>query len=317
MADMDAIMAIAAQHGLLVIEDAAQAHGADWQGQGAGSMGAIGCFSFYPGKNLGAYGEGGGTVTNDPALAERMRMLRDWGQEERYNHAEHGFNYRMDGIQGAILSVKLRASDALDGAPRARSQPSTTRCSPSYRCSCPQSPRPWNTSTTSMRFAIRTAIGSRAGLDGSRRGDGHALPVRCICSQPMPTSAMAQASFPVAEALAAEFLSLPIFPELTREQQVTSPARCVPSSPCLDDQPCRVKPATLSTRGHACRHHMPCHRRSRLHRLAYRRPAAGRRRGGGIVSSTTWSAGGATTSPRASPAAVYALIEGDIRDPPA
>ncbi len=78
------------------------------RGASAGTMGAIGCFSFYPGKNLGACGEGGGAVTSDPALAARMRKLRDWGQEGRYNHVEHAFNYRMDGIQGAILSVKLK-----------------------------------------------------------------------------------------------------------------------------------------------------------------------------------------------------------------
>ncbi len=107
MADMDAIVAIARRHGLYVVEDAAQAHGAVWRGRGAGTIGDIGCFSFYPGKNLGACGEGGGAVTSNPDLAARMRRLRDWGQEGRYNHVEHGYNYRMDGLQGAILSVKL------------------------------------------------------------------------------------------------------------------------------------------------------------------------------------------------------------------
>ncbi|MEH2191995.1 MAG: DegT/DnrJ/EryC1/StrS family aminotransferase [Nostoc sp.] len=107
-ADMEPILDIARRHGLAVIEDAAQAHGAEYKGQRVGSIGDIGCFSFYPGKNLGAYGEGGMAVTNNPEYAHTMGMLRDWGQERRYHHVLKGYNYRMDGIQGAILRVKLR-----------------------------------------------------------------------------------------------------------------------------------------------------------------------------------------------------------------
>ncbi|MBH8555295.1 DegT/DnrJ/EryC1/StrS family aminotransferase [Nostocaceae cyanobacterium CENA357] len=107
-ADMEPIMEIARRHGLIVIEDAAQAHGAEYKGQRIGSIGDIGCFSFYPGKNLGAYGEGGMIVTNNPEYAHTMQMLRDWGQERKYHHVIKGYNYRMDGIQGAILRVKLR-----------------------------------------------------------------------------------------------------------------------------------------------------------------------------------------------------------------
>lgn len=107
-ADMDPILEIAHRHNLVVIEDAAQAHGAEYKGRRVGSIGDMGCFSFYPGKNLGAYGEGGMAVTNNPDYANTMRMLRDWGQERRYHHVLKGYNYRMDGIQGAILRVKLR-----------------------------------------------------------------------------------------------------------------------------------------------------------------------------------------------------------------
>jgi dTDP-4-amino-4,6-dideoxygalactose transaminase len=107
-ADMDPILEIARRHNLTVIEDAAQAHGAKYNGQRVGSIGDIGCFSFYPGKNLGAYGEGGMVVTSNPDYAHTMKMLRDWGQERRYHHVLKGYNYRMDGIQGAILRVKLR-----------------------------------------------------------------------------------------------------------------------------------------------------------------------------------------------------------------
>ncbi len=107
-ADMDPILEIAKKHGLHVIEDAAQAHGGEYKGRRCGSMGLAAGFSFYPGKNLGAYGEGGLMTTNDPEIARLARMYRSWGEEKRYYHKLHAFNYRMDGIQGAILRVKLR-----------------------------------------------------------------------------------------------------------------------------------------------------------------------------------------------------------------
>src|SRR5579875_1622733 len=118
-ADMDAICSIARRYGLLVIEDAAQAHGAEYLGRRCGSLGDIACFSFYPGKNLGAYGEAGIVVTNNPEFANRTRMLRDWGAEKKYEHVLKGFNYRMEAIQGAILRVKLRYLDAWTEARRA------------------------------------------------------------------------------------------------------------------------------------------------------------------------------------------------------
>jgi dTDP-4-amino-4,6-dideoxygalactose transaminase len=107
-ADMDPIMEIARANGLAVIEDCAQAHLATYRGRRVGSIGDYGCFSFYPGKNLGAYGEGGLVTTNDHASAERMRLLRDWGQIRKYHHEILAYNYRMDSIQGAILGVKLK-----------------------------------------------------------------------------------------------------------------------------------------------------------------------------------------------------------------
>ncbi|MGO6902369.1 DegT/DnrJ/EryC1/StrS family aminotransferase, partial [Rhizobium ruizarguesonis] len=119
MADMDAIKAIADHYRIPVIEDACQAHGAQYKGARAGSIGTSGCFSFYPGKNLGACGEGGIVVTNSDDQAKTMRMLRDWGQEQRYHHLLKGFNYRMDAIQGAILRIKLRHLEAWTEARRA------------------------------------------------------------------------------------------------------------------------------------------------------------------------------------------------------
>jgi dTDP-4-amino-4,6-dideoxygalactose transaminase len=107
-ADMDFIMDVAREHGLIVIEDAAQAHGAKYKGRPVGSIGDIACFSFYPAKNLGAYGEGGAVTTSNPAYAEKIRSLRDWGQDRKYHHVLRGYNNRLEAIQGAILRVKLR-----------------------------------------------------------------------------------------------------------------------------------------------------------------------------------------------------------------
>jgi dTDP-4-amino-4,6-dideoxygalactose transaminase len=107
-ADMDGVMALAAEHDLVVIEDAAQSIGASWGGRMTGTIGQLGCISFYPGKNLGAAGEGGLVVTDDAALAERVRSLRNHGQRERYVHADLGFNYRMDGLQAVVLRHKLK-----------------------------------------------------------------------------------------------------------------------------------------------------------------------------------------------------------------
>lgn len=110
-ADMDPVLDIAKKHGLRVIEDACQAHGASYKGRKAGSMGDMGCFSFYPTKNLGGYGDGGMIVTNNETLAKRSMMLRDYGQIQRYHHEIRGFNSRLDEIQAAVLKIKLRRLD--------------------------------------------------------------------------------------------------------------------------------------------------------------------------------------------------------------
>jgi dTDP-4-amino-4,6-dideoxygalactose transaminase len=117
-ADMDPILDIARRHNLIVIEDAAQAHGAEYKGRRAGSMGQLACFSFYPGKNLGAYGEAGAVVINDERYLEPLRLLRDQGQSEKYYHTMIGYNYRMEAIQGAVLGVKLKHLDAWNAARR-------------------------------------------------------------------------------------------------------------------------------------------------------------------------------------------------------
>jgi dTDP-4-amino-4,6-dideoxygalactose transaminase len=111
VADMDSIQAIADRHGIAVLEDACQAHGAEYKGRKAGSFGVAGCFSFYPGKNLGACGEGGAVTTNDADLAQKIRLWRDHGSSKRYEHVFPGLNMRMEGIQGGILAVKLKYLD--------------------------------------------------------------------------------------------------------------------------------------------------------------------------------------------------------------
>ncbi len=121
-ADMDPIMEIAKRRNLIVIEDAAQAHAAEYKGRRVGGIGQIAGFSFYPGKNLGAYGEAGVATTNDDNYAHTMRLLRDWGQEKKYYHDLHAFNYRMDAIQGAILRVKLRQLEKWTDARRAHAR---------------------------------------------------------------------------------------------------------------------------------------------------------------------------------------------------
>ena len=118
-ADMDALLAIAKRHNLLLVEDACQAHGAQYKGRMAGSMGVAGCFSFYPGKNLGACGEGGAMATNDEALAQKVCMLREHGSVKKYEHVFPGYNFRMEGIQGAVLAVKLPHLDAWNDRRRA------------------------------------------------------------------------------------------------------------------------------------------------------------------------------------------------------
>ncbi|HYG12326.1 MAG TPA: DegT/DnrJ/EryC1/StrS family aminotransferase, partial [Pyrinomonadaceae bacterium] len=118
-ADLDPIFEVAARHDLAVIEDAAQAHGSLYKGRRVGALGRANCFSFYPGKNLGAYGEGGAVVTNDAEVARRVRLLRDHGSEQKYRHDIIGYNFRLEGIQGAVLNVKLKYLDGWNDLRRA------------------------------------------------------------------------------------------------------------------------------------------------------------------------------------------------------
>lgn len=217
MADMDPIMSIARRHGLLVIEDAAQAHGAEYKGRRAGSIGDLGCFSFYPGKNLGAFGEGGAVVTDQPELARRVSLLRDWGQEAKYNHVVAGYNYRMDGIQGAVLNVKMDYIEAWTEARRAVAA-EYDRLLSNLSSARPQSPS--YSRHVYHVYAVRMSRRDEALSALHSAGIGAAIhyPVPVHLQKAYAELGYGLGDLPVTERLANEFLSLPIYPELLQEQ---------------------------------------------------------------------------------------------------
>ena len=194
MADMDAIMEIARRHNLVVIEDAAQAHGAEYKGRRAGSIGDLGCFSFYPGKNLGAYGEGGAVVSNNSEFARRISLLRDWGQESKYNHVVQGYNYRMDGIQGAVLNVKMNYIEAWTEARRSVAS-HYDHLLEKHRCRRPGRLRTAGMSIMSMRWVLPGATRRREPCRPPASASAFIIPCRSICKRPMQVSDIAQAIF--------------------------------------------------------------------------------------------------------------------------
>ncbi|MCF8506725.1 MAG: DegT/DnrJ/EryC1/StrS family aminotransferase [Caulobacter sp.] len=215
--DMDAIGAIAARHGLKVVEDAAQAHLATCQGRMVGTLGDAACFSFYPGKNLGAYGDAGAVTTADPALAVRMRSMRDHGRAAKYEHDAVGHNHRMDGLQGAILAVKLRH---LDGWTEARRRAAALYdrhlgdlglsgirpgpgCRPVHHLHVVELPEGID------RGALQAALQAQGIATGVH------YPIPCHLQ---PAIDGRPGSLPVTERLAGRILSLPIYPEITEAQ---------------------------------------------------------------------------------------------------
>ena len=216
-AEMDAIMRIARQHGLVVIEDAAQSHGAEYKGRRAGSIGDMGCFSFYPGKNLGACGEGGAVVTSNPELAHKIRILRDWGCEKKYIHELKGYNYRMEGMQGAVLRVKLRHLEAWTEARRAHAAQYQSLLADSgvtLPVALPHVRHVFHVYTirTKNRAALRAEL-ERAEI---QTGIHYPLPVHL---QPAHADLnYSRGAFPVAEQACEEVLALPIYPEMTGAQ---------------------------------------------------------------------------------------------------
>ncbi|MDB5349298.1 MAG: desV 1 [Planctomycetota bacterium] len=217
-ADMGPLLELGRKHGIPVIEDAAQAHGARYRDQGSGTLGLCGCFSFYPGKNLGAYGEAGAIVTDDSQLADRMKALRDHAQSRRYHHSEIGFNYRMDAFQGAILGVKLRHLEAWTESRR--------RLAQRYLEGLEDFPLALPSEAEDRRHVWHLFVVLHPQRDLIRR-ELEARGIQTGLHYPVPVHRqeayahlnLGQGAFPVSEKIAAECFSLPLFPELTEPQQ--------------------------------------------------------------------------------------------------
>lgn len=217
-ADMDPILEIARRHGLRVLEDAAQAHGAEYKGQRIGSIGDAACFSFYPGKNLGAFGEAGAVVTNDEALRDRIAMLRDHGQSQKYHHKVVGWNGRMDGIQAAVLSIKLKHLEESTERRRGHAAHYDRALAGVEGVTLPQAPA--HVRHVYHIYAVRVADREHVMKACADRGVATAIhyPVPIHLQEAYQSAGYGPGSFPVAEQSAAEFVSLPMFPELTPEQ---------------------------------------------------------------------------------------------------
>jgi dTDP-4-amino-4,6-dideoxygalactose transaminase len=216
-ADLDPILEVARRHNLIVIEDAAQAHGAEYKGRRVGSIADMGCFSFYPGKNLGAYGEGGAVVTNNPEYVRTIRMLRDWGAEKKYLHVLKGYNYRLEGMQGAILRVKLRYLEAWTEARRAHAAQYNQLLAGSG-VGTPQAKDYARhvyhvyAVRTKHREALQKALQDRE----VQTGIHYPIPVHLLPAY--SELGHKRGDFPHSEQAADEVLSLPMFPELAPAQ---------------------------------------------------------------------------------------------------
>ena len=216
-ADMDPILAVAKKHGLIVIEDACQAHGAEYKGRPAGSMGQMAAFSFYPGKNLGACGEGGALVTSDPEMIKKVRMLRDWGQEKRYHHVLEGYNYRMDNMQGAFLRIKLKHLPAWTEARRAHAalyRELWSKTKVRFPAEMPYAKHVYH--LYAVMAHNRDALHKILGDKGIATGFHYPIPVHLQpCFEHLGYK---KGQLPHTEKAAAEEISLPMFAELTDEQ---------------------------------------------------------------------------------------------------
>lgn len=217
-ANMDRIMEIARANNLFVIEDACQAHGAEYKGKRVGSIGDAGCFSFYPGKNLGAYGEAGAVVANNPELADKIKILRDHGQKEKYFHSMVGWNGRMDGFQGAVLSVKLRRLEKWNESRR-----KNAGLYNSLFKDVPSVVTPVEADYAKHVYhiyAIQTDNRKNFmdALAKEQISCGIHYPVPLHLQEAYASLGYKEGDFPIAEKVASRQVSLPMYPELTSEQ---------------------------------------------------------------------------------------------------
>lgn len=217
-AAMDSIIDIAQQHNLHVIEDACQAHGAEYRGLRAGTIGDMGCFSFYPGKNLGAYGEAGAVITNNTNLAEKMAILRDHGQTQKYYHRDIGWNARMDGFQGAVLKLKLKHLSSWNNSRR--------KVASRYKnllCDTGNLILPYEADSCKHVFHVFAVRVKNRDNIIKKMAEKE---ITCGVHYPIPIHLQEayrnlnnnSIIFPVAEKCAQELLSLPMYPELREEQ---------------------------------------------------------------------------------------------------
>jgi dTDP-4-amino-4,6-dideoxygalactose transaminase len=220
-ADLDAVFEVAERHNLFVIEDAAQAHGARYKGRRVGSLARAGCFSFYPGKNLGAYGEGGAVVTDDAEVARRLRMLRDHGSEQKYRHEIVGYNFRLEGIQGAVLGVKLKHLDEWNALRRRHAARYRELLSPLAASGALALPSEADYAEHVyhlfvIQTAARDALQRFLSAAGVQTGIHYPVPVHL---QPAYAAhGHREGDFPNAESQSRRVLSLPMFAELTEHQ---------------------------------------------------------------------------------------------------
>lgn len=235
MADMDPILAVAERHGLYVIEDAAQAIGAEYKGRRAGSLGHLGCFSFFPSKNLGGFGDGGMVVTNDPDLADRVRLLRGHGARPKYYHKVVGGNFRLDALQAAVLRVKLKHLDEWTAArqrnaERYRQLFAAAGVDVGLPCDAGYGRHIYN------QFVIRSK--RRDALMAHLKAHG----VGCEIYYPVPLHLQEcfadlgykVGDFPASEQAAQETLAIPIYPELSEAQQKTVVRTAAEALACAD-----------------------------------------------------------------------------------
>jgi dTDP-3-amino-3,4,6-trideoxy-alpha-D-glucose transaminase len=220
-ADMDPLLELSASRGIHVVEDAAQAHGAAYRGRRCGSMGIAAGFSFYPGKNLGAYGDGGAITTNDDDLAGRIRLLRNWGSPEKYVHTRMGFNSRLDTMQAAVLGVKLPHLDSWNAR--------RNQLAEKYRAALAGSPSlgvveraDWTSTHAYHLFVVRALFGGRdeilRSLHDKGIGAGIHYPIAIHQQEAAREFVPAGARFPNTERLAAEIFSLPLCPDLRDDE---------------------------------------------------------------------------------------------------
>ncbi len=226
-ADMDPILELAEKYSLAVVEDACQAHGAEYKGRKTGCLGKIGCFSFYPGKNLGAYGDGGAVVTNDEEIAERIKLLRNYGEKVKYHHSIKGFNTRLDSIQASVLNVKLKYLEEWNELRRKNAKLYSSRLD---RAEILLPIEEKFAKHVYHLYVIRTKKRNELQEFLKQKGidTGIHYPVPIHLQEAYLEFGNMQGKFPVTEKVSNEILSLPMYPELSREE-IEYVADCIKS----------------------------------------------------------------------------------------